>query len=182
MMRAVAQRVLLGLGVVALAALLVEIGLSVAATIPGSRPARVVHVTAGPYPLRVSLYTDPARAGFALPFAIAPDGGSAPQSYEVTSTPVQGPPATPIRGTFSSDPSVPGGVRGDAEITVRGTWSLDISVRGPRGAGEVRIPVTATAPPAIPDWLGWLVGFTPVYGLVAFLLLQPGGRRRPARI
>jgi hypothetical protein len=71
-----AQRLLLAAGLVALAALLIEIGLSVAATIPSSQPARVVTADAGPYPLRVSLYADPARAGFAVPFAIAPAGAA----------------------------------------------------------------------------------------------------------
>jgi hypothetical protein len=172
-MRAMTQRALLGLGVVALAVLLVEIGLSVAATTHGSRPVQVEHVDAGPYPLRVSLYTDPARAGFALPFAIASSGTPA-LTYQVTSTPEQGPPATPVRATLTPDPAMPGGVQGLAEITVRGVWSLDITVQGPRGIGHAQVPVTATAPPAIPAWLGWVVGFAPLYGLFGFLLLRPG--------
>lgn len=101
------QRLLLAVGLVALAALLVEIVLTVAATTHGSQPARVVRVDAGPYPLRVSLYTDPARAGFAVPFAIAPvgqpEGGL---TYAVTSQPGPGVDATSIDDGVSADSGV----------------------------------------------------------------------------
>jgi len=59
------QRILLAVGVIAFLILLIEIGLSIAATFPGNTPARVAHVDAGPYPLTVNLYKDPANAGFA---------------------------------------------------------------------------------------------------------------------
>ena len=68
----VAQHLLLALGIFALIVLGTEIGLSVAATQHGSTPAKVDTVQAGPYSLKLSLYTDPAHAGFALPFAIVP--------------------------------------------------------------------------------------------------------------
>src|SRR2546423_2039647 len=66
------QFLLLAFGVVALLAVGGEIIYSIAATTHGSTPARVVRVQAGPYPLTISLYTYPARASYALPFAIAP--------------------------------------------------------------------------------------------------------------
>ena len=50
----------------------IELALAIVATMLGPTPARVAPVQAGPYPLTVSLYTDPANAGYALPFAIAP--------------------------------------------------------------------------------------------------------------
>jgi hypothetical protein len=175
----IAQRLLLAAGLVALAALLIEIGLSVAATTHGSQPARVVHVDAGSYPLRVSLYTEPAHAGFAEPFAIAPTGQSGGLTFAVASQPGPGVDATPVNDGVGGDPAVPGGVQGSAEVPVQGSWSLDITVDGPSGPGEVAVPFQATAPPAIPDWLGWLIGFIPFYGLIGFLIVQRA-RRRPA--
>ncbi len=175
------QRLLLAVGLVALAALLVEIGLTVAATTHGSQPARVVQVDAGPYPLRVSLYTDPARAGFAVPFAIAPAGQpEGGLTYAVTSEPGPGVDATSIDDGVSADSGVPGGVQGAAEISVQGPWFLEIAVDGPRGPGQAAVPVRATAPPAIPQWLGWVIGFVPFYGLIGFLLLQRPRRRLTA--
>jgi hypothetical protein len=173
-----AQRLLLAVGLVALVALLTEIGLTVAATIPGSQPARVVNVNAGPYPLKVSLYTYPARAGFAVPYAIAPADQTGGLTFAVISQP-RGVDATPINDGVSADPAVAGGVRGAAEVPVAGSWLLAITVDGPRGQAEAAVPFEATAPPAMPEWLGWVIGFVPLYGLIGFLVVQRP-RRRPA--
>lgn len=178
-MRKILQRFLLVTGVLALVVLLIEIVLSVQATMPGSTPVRVVHLNVAPYPITVSLYRDPANAGFALPFAIAPASpihGSL--SYDVASIPDQGVSATPVRASIGPDASVVNGVRGDAEITVQGQWFLRVLVHGPSGDEIVRVPITATAPPAIPLWSGWLIGLIPFYGLLIFLLLLPGREKR----
>lgn len=179
------QKFLLALGIIALIFLLVEIGASLAATQHGSTPARVDHITAGPYSFTVSLYDDPARAGFTLPFAIAPQGNtSGSWTYHVTSMP-QGAPqlngriimsgnrvATPVKDSVSPDPQTPGGIQGNAEITVQGQWNLQVLVDGPSGPQTFTVPVTATTLPAIPFWLGWVLGYIPVYGIVAFLIIQ----------
>jgi hypothetical protein len=87
-MRSRLQQFLLVLGVIALVFLLVEIGASLAATQYGSTPARVDHITAGPYRFTINLYDDPARAGFTLPFTIAPQGNTQGHwVYRVTSIP-----------------------------------------------------------------------------------------------
>ena len=174
------QFLLLAFGVIALLAVGGEIIYSIAATTHGSTPARVVQVQAGPYPLTVSLYTYPAHASYALPFTIAPrQYASGPLTYEVSSIPDPSDvPVTPVRTSLSPDPNVPGGVQGAAEITVQGMWALDIIVTGSAGQGEASVPITATAPPAIPTWLGWVIGFIPLYGLVVFLLSQRGRKAR----
>jgi hypothetical protein len=179
------QKFLLALGILALLFLLVEIGASLAATQHGSTPARVDHVTAGPYRFTVSLYDDPARAGFALPFAIAPQGAaSGSWAYQVTSVP-QGTllpngriliygqyTANPIKDSVSPDPQVPGGVQGAAEISVQGPWDLHVVVDGPNGRQTFDVAITATTIPAILTWLGWALGFIPVYGIAVFLVTQ----------
>ena len=168
------QFLLLACGVIALLVVGGEIIYSIAATTHGSTPVRVVQVQAGPYPLKVSLYTYPAHASYALPFAIAPEQpASGTLTYDVSSVPDQSDvPATPVRASLSPDPNVHNGVQGDAEITVQGKWTLDIVVTGSAGQGEASVPITATAPPAIPSWLGWFIGFIPLYGLLVFLLVQ----------
>jgi hypothetical protein len=162
------QRVLLAVGVVAFLVLLVEIGLSIAATLPGSTPARVVQVKAGPYPLTVSLYKDSANAGYALPFTI-----SSPQAksltFDASTVPAEGVDATPVHASLTATPN---GAQGTAEITVQGAWTLQVDVNGSAGPGTALVPINATAPPAIPLWLGWLIGLIPLYGLLLFLLLQ----------
>lgn len=174
------QFLLLAAGVIALLVVGGEIIYSIAATTHGSTPARVVHVQAGPYPLTVNLYTYPAHASYALPFAIAPQQPiRGTLTYGVTSVPDPSDvPATPVRASLSPDSNVSNGVQGDAEITVQGKWFLDIVVTGSAGQGYAFVPITATAPPAIPTWLGWAIGFIPLYGLLVFLLVQRGRKAK----
>jgi hypothetical protein len=89
LMRA-AQVALAVVAAFALVGLLYAIGLQVAATQPGSTPARVVSAQAGPYPLTISLYKDPADAGYAMPFAIAPSQ-SVPGRLTYTVSSIPGP-------------------------------------------------------------------------------------------
>ncbi len=166
------QLVLLGAGIIGTLALGAMITFSLLATMHSSTPARVQQVTAGPYQLKVSLYNDPANAGFALPFAIAPQSSIHDGlTYTVVTVPGQGVSATPVRASLSPDANVPGGVQGEAEIPVSGSWTLHIDVDGPQGHGSTIVPITATAPPAVPSWLGWLVGLLPFYTIIALLVI-----------
>jgi hypothetical protein len=175
-MRKILQRVLLGVGVIALIILLVDIAISIIATIPGTTPVKVVHVQAGPYPLTVNLYKYPANAGYALPFSIV---STQALTYKVQSNPDFGAgatvKATAVKAALSTDANSPDTTQGTAEITVRGNWGLNIVADGPQGQGVAVVPIQAVAPSAIPLWLGWLVGIIPLVCLIAFLLLQ----RRP---
>jgi hypothetical protein len=172
MSKTLLQQILLLIGVIALAFVLFDGAYSIAATIPGSTPVRVNHVTAGPYRLVVSMYTYPARAGFALPFAVAPEQAvNGSLTFHIDSVPGQHVDANPVRATFSANPGVRNGVQGAAEITVQGSWALQIQVDGPAGRGIASVPVTATALPPIPNWLGWLLGYIPFYVLIAFFVM-----------
>jgi len=175
------QMLLLTFGMLAFLAVGGEITYSILATTHGSTPARVVQTQAGPYRLQVSLYTYPAHASYALPFAVAPTQAvEGTLTYQISSVPDPSDvPATPVRATFSSDPAVRNGVQGDAEITVQGEWMLQITVSGPAGVSQTAVPILATVPPAIPLWLGWLIGGLPLYGLLAFFLILR--RRHKAR-
>lgn len=173
------QLLLLAFGVLTFLAVGGEITYSILATTHGSTPARVVQAQAGPYRLQVSLSTYPAHASYALPFAVAPaQVVEGTLTYQISSVPASDVPATAVRATFSSDPAVRNGVLGDAEITVQGEWMLQINVLGPAGAFQTAVPILATAPPAVPLWLGWLIGGVPLCGLLAFFLVL---RRRERR-
>ncbi len=177
------QRILLAAGILALLVVLVDLAISIAATIPGSTPARMDHVTAGPYQLTVNLYRNPADAGYGLPFAIAPtQAANGPLTFHVYSLPGRGVDATPIRATFSADPQVRDGIKGAAEITVKGPWALQIQVDGSAGKGIVTIPITAVALPPIPVWLGWFIGFIPFYVLCVFFVMQLSRDRKVEQV
>ena len=174
------QRLLLIVGVVGLLVVLIDLVISIAATFPSATPARVDQVTAGPYHLMVDLYSYPANAGYALSFAVAPTQSvNGSLTYHAFSLPGKGVDATPIRDTFHPDPNVRNGIQGAAEITVRGPWTLQVAVNGPAGQGVANIPITAVAPPPIPVWLGWLIGFVPFYVLCVFLVMQLPHSRKP---
>src|SRR5258707_8889283 len=159
MSKMVLQRMFLMLGVGGPVVVLVDLGISIAASFASATPARVDKVTAGPYLLAVSLYSTPANAGYALPFAVAPTKAvNGSLTYHTYSLPGKGVDATPIRPTFHADPNVRNGIQGAAEITVRGPWTLQVTVNGSAGQGVANIPITATALPPIPVWLGWSIG------------------------
>src|SRR5260370_37010055 len=108
MSKMVLQRLFLVLGVVGLVVVLVDLGISIAATFPSATPARVDQVTAGPYHLAVILYSNPANWGYALPFAVAPTQavyGSL--TYHPYSLPVKSVAAYTIHSTFTTDPNEP---------------------------------------------------------------------------
>jgi hypothetical protein len=173
MVKMVLQRMFLALGVIGLVVVLIDLGISIAATFPGTTPARVDHVTAGPYHLTVSLYSNPANAGYALAFAVAPTQAvNGSLTYQAFSLPGQGVDATPVRATFHADPHVRNGIQGAAEITVKGLWTLQVTVHGSAGQGVATIPITATALAPIPVWLGWSIGFIPFYVLCIFFVMQ----------
>lgn len=173
-----AQRALAVVAAVALLVLLVAIGMQVAATQPPSTPARTVSVAAGPYPLTVGLAKDPADAGYALPFTIAPaQPVNGRLTYTVSSIPAKGVDATPVNGSVTPDPKAPNRVTGTVEITVQGAWDLRIVVDGPSGTGVANVPMLAKAPPPLPAWVAWLIGLVPVIGLALFFNAQ---RQRPA--
>lgn len=183
MSKKILQGVLLVAGVIALVVVLVDLVISIAATIPGGTPARVTHVTAGPYQLTVNMYKYPANAGYAFPFSVAPaQAVKGPLTIQAFSLPGQGVDATTIRAGVSADPNVHNGIQGAAEITVKGPWILQIRVNGPAGAGVANIPITATALPAVPVWLGWFVGFVPFYVLAMFFLMRKPRSQEPAPV
>jgi hypothetical protein len=136
-------------------------------------PAKVVTVNAGPYPLRVTLYNDPANAGYALPFAIqAPATTQGKVTYDVSAIPAAGTGGSVVHGDMSANTTTADGTPGNVNVTVRGNWTLHILVNGPQGQGEANVAFAASAPPAIPVWFAWLIGFVPLYGILLFLFAQ----------
>lgn len=135
-------------------------------------PARVVNVNAGPYPLKVTFYADPANAGYALPFAIQARGTHDTLTYDVSAIPQRGTIGSIVHGDVSTGTTTADGTPGNVNITVRGSWTLRVVVSGPAGQGQANIPFNASAPPAIPAWCAWLIGLIPLYGIITFLLAQ----------
>ena len=134
-------------------------------------PLQTLRERIGPYLVLVHYYSDP-RGGQDLVFAIEPQaGGAAPATYHVVAIPGATTNATAINATIL--PAVDhAGIDGTVTLPVSGQWLLEIQVDGPLGSSYNEVPLLASAPPAIPEWLGWLVGAAPVATLFGFLLMQ----------
>ena len=144
----------------------------------GSAPIKTINVRIGPYPMIVSYYTE-AHGGQPLVFSIAPEAGQpGPTSYQVTAVPGTLVNAVPVKAVLEDDPEHAGGVKGTVNLPVSGQWMLSIDVDGPLGPRYEDVPVLAGAPPAMPEWLGWLIGLVPVWAIVVFVLLRARGASR----
>ncbi len=137
-----------------------------------SGPARSVPVTAGPYQVIVSFYDDPPRTGRALAFSVDPIAGvQLPGRLQVAARAEPGPGtnAVPVRASVGAHAEVPAGVAGTVTLPVAGAWVLVLDFQGPLGQARAQVPLQALPPPAIPRWLGWLIGLVPVFALVGVL-------------
>ncbi|HLI29391.1 MAG TPA: hypothetical protein VKZ60_20180 [Chloroflexota bacterium] len=149
---------------VVVAGLLAAARVALAHDIP---PATLTTVRAGPYSLVVARYAEPPRSGAELPLLVspAPDAPVAPTAVWVVARPGLGTDATPTRAVLAPDPDAPGGFAGGVRLPVAGAWLLDLLVDGPAGPGQATLAVTAAAPHAMPVWLGWLLGLSPLAGV-----------------
>jgi hypothetical protein len=170
-----------------LAAFAVVLGLALALTAPAAlahdeRPVSMTTAAAGPYTLTVALYADPPRAGQELPVLVTPTAsGPAPESVRLIARPGLGVDSVPTRATLVPDPDMPGSFAGAVRVPVVGPWLVDVLVDGPAGAGAATLAVTAVAPGALPLWLGWALGLSPLLGVLWFAWWQHCYLRRLER-
>jgi len=135
-------------------------------------PARQDERTIAGYHLLVNQYADPARVEQALPVTVAaaPDGPSLDgASLSLVGRPGLGTDGVATRAVpLIEEPLEPGSYAAEVAFSVAGSWELEVQVDGPVGSGAARVPVVVAAPSAIPVWLGWLIGLSPLAGLAWF--------------
>jgi hypothetical protein len=143
-----------------------------ASSIHGS-PVRFIQVQAGPYPIKLALYSDSIQAGVVIPFniAVAP-GTRGPLAYQVTASPGPGVSGSLAQGDVNVQQNTSYDVPGSITLVTRGPWTLHIVISGSLGRGEATIPLMAVTFPAIPTWPAWNIGLLPVYGLLLFWVGQ----------
>lgn len=135
----------------------------------GARPLRHEQLTAGPYTLAVLFYSAP-RAGSTLQLLVVPQAAAGNDVSQLTAVarPGAGTPATLVRGQVAPDPELAGAFAVEQALPVTGAWILQFTVVGSAGEGSARLPVTAAAPGAIPEPVGWALALAPLLGLAAF--------------
>jgi hypothetical protein len=137
------------------------------------QPARQELVSAGSYLITVSLDSDPPYVDREMQVMVRPDDASLQLTGQVIAQPGLGNEnAQPLRFDLQSSSTASGALETKIHIPVRGAWDIVISLDGPAGNGIAKIPVVVAAPGAIPVWLAWLVGSSPLLFVAWWLWRQ----------
>jgi hypothetical protein len=142
-------------------------------------PLKEETVQAGPYAIKISYYSLP-RAEQAASLTLAPLPGSPVfQQVKATLRPAGATNSTPRTLTVRPDPTDGPGVQ-EVLVTanVVGPWTLHLEVNGPQGPATVDTMVVVAGPAAIPVWVGWLIGLSPLYLAILFVGWQVVALRR----
>ncbi|HEY0756187.1 MAG TPA: hypothetical protein VGD98_19685 [Ktedonobacteraceae bacterium] len=121
----------------------------------------------GPYIIDFSLSQNPPPVDTPLDVTITPHDSNAHLQGDITTEPGLGTDGTSLRFHLSATGEANGTLRTTIHIPVRGAWNIAITLTGSRGQATSQVAVTAAAPGAIPVWLGWLIGASPLV-IVAF--------------
>ena len=170
---------ILGSGIVVLLLLLL---LLVLGKLPGSaqaqqKPTRSETLMVGPYTIVVNLFENPPQVGQPLEISIVPRE-SMHLSGQIKALPRAGTDSTPTHATLVADKNQPDKLVGSIQLPVRGGWQVVIELDGPKGHGTASFDVNAIVPNALPAWLGWLIGLSPLVGFAWFIWHQWRYRRR----
>lgn len=155
----------------AAAALLAFLLLS-AETTWASGPARTETLAVGPYIVDFNLYQDPPYVDTPQEVTVVPHNSSLQLQGYVIAEPGLGTDATPLRFNLTASGDTHGTLERTIRMPVRGAWNIVIDLTGPQGSGTAQVAVTVAAPGAIPIWLGWLIGASPLTLIVFWILRQ----------
>lgn len=142
-----------------------------------SAPASVQTLAAGPYVIDLDLYQNPPAVDTPLKVRVVPHDRSLRLQGYITAEPGLGTDATPLRFALSASGEADGSLQTSIHMPVRGAWNIVVTLNGPQGQGHSQIAVTVAAPGAIPVWLGWLIGASPLV-LVAFWIWRQNHYKR----
>ncbi len=155
--------------------------LLVAFSAAGISPLATQSAQVGPYQLLLSFYSLP-RVGQRLSMTIeAKTHGVRLQFSRAVLNPAPSTDAIPARVTIGAESDTPGVYDISVTPSVRGLWLFHVTVSGPSGSFTGDIPINVLGPPAMPLWLGWLIGLLPLPVLIAFIWSQVRWRARMVR-
>jgi len=152
--------------------------LVVALTAAGISPLETQTAQIGPYRLLLSFYSLP-RVGQQLNMTIEPRTHDVRLQFsQAVLNPAAGTDAIPARVALAAESDTPGVYDINVTPSVRGLWLLHVTVSGPSGSVVGDIPINVLGPPAMPLWLGWLIGLLPLPVLITFIWSQVRWRAR----
>ena len=158
------SRILLASACFALALTALSLLLLSGAAQASAGPAHTETLMAGPYLIDVNLYQDPPHTDQSVKVTVVPHQSGLRLSGTIFEVPGLGTDAVELHAPLS--PSGQNGTLvGSIRMPVRGAWNLMVQLNGPQGQGQASFPITVAAPGAMPIWLGWLIGLTPLLGI-----------------
>lgn len=144
-------------------------------------PKHTETVKVGPYTLLLEFDTWPLRQARNFQVVVHPQGGMTGLKGEIDFIPTPG-----VKGQAYHDirlqtyPGVEDGwmiqIPG---VLNAGRWHWDFEIDGPQGKAQERLTLRFDEAPPFPQWLGWLIGLTPLWGLIWFAIRE---RRRVKRL
>lgn len=141
-------------------------------TAAGSSPLTAQNAQIGPYRLLLSFYSLP-RAGQELNMTIESNmPGVSVQFSQAVLNPAKGTDGNTIGVSITTDAEGRGVYDANVTPPVQGMWLLHLRATGSPGSVVGDIPINVEGPPAIPTWLGWLIGLLPLPLLIAFIWFQ----------
>ena len=159
--------------------------LPVVASAHQAEPVHTVNISAGVYQLQIGFSNWPLRASVPAQAVVsAISSRDADLKLDIEAELVPG--KNVASGAVKQKVNRSAGDNGIAynivvEPPAEGDWSLAVSVRSAAGSGQGDVPLSVDAPPAFPLWLGWIIGLSPLLGLVAFAISEYRAvRHRPA--
>ncbi|HEV2581994.1 MAG TPA: hypothetical protein VGT44_14155 [Ktedonobacteraceae bacterium] len=144
----------------------------------GASPLATQKAVIGPYNVLLSFYSLP-RAGQAMNATVeSARPADALLFSNAVLNPAAGTDGSTIAVMITPDGETPHVY--DVQVTppVRGKWLLHLQVTGPTGTVSGDIPIIVDGPPAIPIWLGWLIGLAPLPFILLFIAYQVTWRKR----
>jgi hypothetical protein len=135
-------------------------------------PARSITAAAGPYIIDINLMQSQPYVDQPLALTVVPHNHSLQLQGRIVAQPGPGTDAVPLHSNLSATGDPSDTLTGSIRMPVKGAWQLIIELRGPQGPGSASISVTVGAPGAMPFWLAWLIGSTPLLGIACWLWLQ----------
>jgi hypothetical protein len=157
--------------------LILFLGKLVGSTQAQQQPARSETLMVGPYTTVVNLFENPPQVGQPLKISIVPRDPMH-LSGQIKALPRAGTDSTPTHASLVADANQPDTLVGSIQLPVRGGWQVVIELDGPKGHGTASFDVDAIVPNALPPWLGWLIGLSPLVGFAWFIWHQWRYRRR----
>lgn len=167
-------RMVTSLGLTGIFFLIVTTGIANA----DSKPALSQTVSAGSYIVTINISKNPPFSSQPFDVSIVPHNTAQKLSGKIIMEPGSGTDGVDIPTVLKATGDNTGTLQATVQIPVRGAWNIVAELNGPQGAGKASVPVTVGAPGAMPPWIAWSIGASPLLFIAFWIANQHRYRRK----